>query len=84
MAIAQKIQEKNRRHERIRIQPRRSNKNDKESACNIQFQHRKYKTKNEIKEKNTYLYKIMFKKGYIEKLDWLNQKFYEIKELLEG
>jgi hypothetical protein len=32
---------------------------------------RNYKSKKELKEKNSYLYKIIFKKGYIDKLTWL-------------
>ena len=32
---------------------------------------KKYSTKKELRENNSYLYKIMFKKGYIDKLDWL-------------
>ena len=32
---------------------------------------KKYSSKLEIREKEPYLYKIIFKKGYISKLDWL-------------
>lgn len=38
---------------------------------NVINETKKFKTKKEIKENNPYLYKIIFKKGYIEKLDWL-------------
>lgn len=38
---------------------------------NIINEAKKYSSKHEIKEKEPYLYKIMFKKGYINKLDWL-------------
>lgn len=38
---------------------------------NVVSEAKKYKTKKELREKNSYLYKIMFKKGYAEKLSWL-------------
>lgn len=38
---------------------------------NVIKEAQKYNSREEIKQKNTYLYKIMFKKGYVDKLDWL-------------
>ena len=38
---------------------------------NVINEAKKYSTKKELRENNSYLYKIMFKKGYIDKLDWL-------------
>lgn len=38
---------------------------------NVINEAKKYSSKHEIKEKEPYLYKIIFKKGYVNKLDWL-------------
>ena len=38
---------------------------------NVINEAKKYSTKKELKENNSYLYKIMFKMGYADKLDWL-------------
>ena len=38
---------------------------------NVINEAKKYSTKKELRENNSYLYKIIFKKGYIDKIDWL-------------
>lgn len=38
---------------------------------NVIIEAKKYNTKKELKENNSYLYKLIFKKGYVDKLNWL-------------
>jgi hypothetical protein len=42
-----------------------------ENIDNVINEAKKCSTKKELRENNSYLYKIMFKKGYIDKIDWL-------------